>query len=314
MMSIIRWLRSAILLGALASLPAIAGAEAPDNKVAVARVNGKVLFMDQLAPVARTQKHRNPDDPAQEQLAKRRAIERLIDVELLSQQARNCRIPDLAEKVNARIAELRQTRPAALIEQSETRLRELLADEILVESYLQQKGIADPDIPEGEIRALYDKGRESFRAEEAVRLCHISMQLPATAPNEEKLTARKMLEHARRRMLAGEAVAKAAGEIVQRPDGSQGELDFATRREMPEAIGNAAFSLAPDSVSEIIETPAGIHLVKVLERRPARIIPYEEMRGFLRKYLQEERRRQVYQGLLRELRQQANIEILPEPG
>lgn len=314
MMGIIRWLRSAILLGALASLPAIAGAEAPDNKVAVARVNGKVLFMDQLAPVARTQKHRNPDDPAQEQLAKRRAIEQLIDVELLAQQARNFKIPDLAEKIDARIAGLRQTRPTAFAEQSETRLRELLADEILVESYLQQKGIADPDIPENEIRVLYDQGRESFRAEEAVRLGHISIQVAATAPIAEKQAARAMLEGARRRLLAGETLELAARDIVQRPDGSRGELDFATRREMPEAIGNAAFSLAPDSVSEIIETPTGIHLVKVLERRPARMIPYEEMRAFLRKYLQEGRRRQVYQELVRSLRQQANIEILLKPS
>jgi parvulin-like peptidyl-prolyl isomerase len=305
-----------MLMGcALSILPASARAGEATGRVAVAKVNGKVLFMDQLEPVPRLQmKRRKADTPEQEKIAQRRAIEQLIDVELLSQQARNFTVPGLDEKVTARITGLRHTRPALFTDKTEAQVRELLADEILMETYLQQKGVADPDISETDIRALYDKGREGFRAEEAVRLCHISIQLAPPAASGKKTVARQVLERARRQILAGKTFAAAAEEALQDPDGSQGELDFATRREMPEAIGEAAFSLAPGSVSEIIETPSGMHLVKVLERRPARLLPYEEVHDFLRKYLQENRRRQVYQELVKGLRQQADIEILLEPS
>lgn len=309
---------SAILTFCLLVIPALAGEETTASRIAVAKVNGKILFMDQLEPIARIQQIKLPPrgagPPERENNAQRRAIEQLIDVELLSQQARNSKVPELEEKVNERIAKLRHTRPAMFAEKTETEIRMLLLDEILVETYLHEKGVADPDIPEVEIRALYEKGEASFRTEAAVRLRHLSILLPADSDPRQKAHLRKNLQRARQRILAGASFENAAEETLREAGGSQGELGLLTRRDMPEEIANAAFALVNGTISDVIETSSGVHLVSVLERQPAKTLPYQEVRDFLRKYLQEERRRQVYQRLVQGLRQQAEIEILPGPG
>lgn len=311
---------SVIIACGLTLFPAAGRAETAAGRIAVARVNGKILFMDQLKSIARIQQsqtkllRRGASQTEQEKALQKRAIEQLIDVELLSQQARNHTVPDLTEKVNERLARLRHTRPAIFTETSENGIRERLIDEVLVETYLREKGVAEPDIPEAEIRALYDKGEASFRTEETVRLRHISIQLPADSGPAKKAGARDVLQRARQQILAGTAFESAAQEALRDPGGSQGDLGLLTRREMPEEIATTAFVLDHASISEVIETPSGVHLVSVLERQPARILPYGEVRDFLRKYLREGRRRQVYQTLLQDLRRQAEIEILPGAG
>jgi len=314
----IAFLCSVFSIGILTAFPAVGGVAGTANGTAVAKVNGKVLFMDQLEPIIRVQQkklpHRGPANAEFEKTAQRRAIEQLIDVELLSQNAQGMEIADLEAKIDEKITGLRHTRPAMFTENSEAEIRKQLTDELCVEAYLREKGLVNPDIPEAEIRALYDKGRESFRKEESVRLRHISIQLSASSTAAQKARAREILQLARQRIVAGAAFESAAEEALSDPDGSQGDLGLLTRRDMPEEIANAAFSLAPGSISEVIDTPSGIHLVGVLERQPAGVIPYEGMREILRKYLQEVRGRQAYQKLFQSLRQQAEIEILLGPG
>lgn len=317
-MAITIFLWSVMMTFCLAAIPDGAGAETMASRVAVAKVNGKVLFMDQLEPITRVQRIRLPrhgaSHPEREKDLQRRAIEQLIDVELLAQQARNTKVSGLEEMVNDRIARLRRTRPATFTEKTETEIRMLLIDEILVETYLQEKGVADPVIPEAEIRALYEKGEASFRTEEAVRLRHISILLSADTPPAQRTDARGILRQARQRILAGAAFEDIAEDTLRVAGGSWGELGLLTRRDMPEEIAIAAFVLDKGQISDVIGTPSGVHLISMLERQPARTVPYEEVRDFLRKYLQEGRRRQVYQNLVQSLRRQAEIEILSGPG
>lgn len=309
---------AALLTCSLTAPPAVAGAEEVAGRVAVAKVNGKVLYQDQLQPIVKArQKQLSPRGSARpegEQAVQRRAVEQLIDVELITQQARNLKVADLEAKVDARIAELKQAQPAAFNEMSETELRALLLDEFRVEAYLREQGVAHPVIPEAEIRAFYDQGQESFRREEAVHLRHLTIQLLVNATAEKRAAARETLQRARQRILAGATFESIAEETLRDPDGFQGDLGMLTRRDMPEPIAAAAFVLPPGKPSEVIDTPSGVHLVNVLERQPAGIAPYEEVKDFIRKYLQEGRSRQAYQQLVKGLRQQAEIQLLPGPG
>lgn len=307
-----------LIAGFPAAHPAVAGAEKTAERVTVAKVNGRPLYQDQLAPILKAQKkklpHRGGAKPEPAAVVQRRAIDQLIDVELLAQQARNLKVAGLEEKVNNRIAGLRHAQPALFAEKPEEEIRELLSEEFRVEAYLQAQGVADPEILEAEIRAFYDKGQESFRREEAAHLRHISIQLPADASTAKKTAARETLQQARQRILAGATFKSAGEEILRAPEASQDDLGFLTSRDMPEAIAKAAFALDPGKISEVIDTPSGVHLVEVLARKPAGVVPYEEVKDFIRKYLQEGRSRQAYQKLVQGLRQQAEIEILPGPG
>lgn len=296
----------------LAIVPAIAGGDQSDAGVALARVNGRVLSTTDLAPFLNT-RHRGITNHGTRQLEYRRALAELIDAVLVSQQAGKMQIPDLELQVEARLAGLRQTHPARFAGKSETEMREHLQEELRVEAYLREKGVLDPEIPETEIRAFYAKGQESFRRDEAVHLQHITIGLAANAPDQERAAAREALLQARRQLVAGGDFASVAADVLSDHDGSSGDLGFLPCRELPEEIATAACSLAAGSISEVIVAPSAIHLIGVLERQPAGVVPFEEVAGFLRQYLREQHGRQVYQTLIRELRRQADIEILPAP-
>lgn len=305
-----------ILACGLAVQPAPAGAD-DGTRRAVAKVNGKVLFMDQLDPILKAQKkqmpNRGPVRTEAQETAQKRALEQLIDVELITQQARKLEVPDLDAKVEARLASLRHAQPAFFAEKPEAEIRSLVADEFRVEAYLEKQGVAEPAVSEEELRAFYDKGQGEFRREESVHLRHLTIQLAEDAAGP-RTSARDLLTRVRQEILAGKDFESAAAEALHDPQGFQGDLGLLTRSDMPAEIANAAFALDPGALSEVIDTPRGVHLVEVLARKPAGIVPYEEVRDFIRKYLQEGRSRQAYQNLVQGLRRQALIEIVPEPG
>ncbi|MFD2437094.1 peptidyl-prolyl cis-trans isomerase [Modicisalibacter luteus] len=83
------------------------------------------------------------------------------------------------------------------------------------------------------------------------------------------------------RLAAGDDFAELAAEYSD--DGStadsQGDLGFINRGFFGESFENAAFSLKPGQVSDIVETENGLHLIKVTDLD---IPPFEEMRDTLR--------------------------------
>jgi hypothetical protein len=57
-----------------------------------------------------------------------------------------------------------------------------------------------------------------------------------------------------------------------------GDLGFFPRGRMVKPFEEAAFSLEPGTVSEVIRTSHGLHLIRVEEKRAAMVVPFEEAR------------------------------------
>ncbi len=95
------------------------------------------------------------------------------------------------------------------------------------------------------------------------------LRLSAQAGEDERAAARQKLEGVRQRLVAGESFADLAREISQDPGSAPGggDLGWFGRGLMVPQFEQAAFSLAPGQVSDVIETPFGMHMVKVEEVR-----------------------------------------------
>lgn len=104
----------------------------------------------------------------------------------------------------------------------------------------------------------------------------------------------------------------AAAETDPRGDVQTGSLGCFARGEMVEAFEDAAFALAPGEVSEVVETPVGLHIIH-LERREespqAGCDTREELEPFRQALHQEDMQRQMVRWV-EELRARASIEIL----
>ncbi len=89
-----------------------------------------------------------------------------------------------------------------------------------------------------------------------------------------------------------------------------GDTGFFQRGQMVPAFEEAAFALAPGEVSDMVETPFGVHVIRLEERRPARLLPLDEIREKLRDHVRRERMEAAVREEIARLHAAAKIDIL----
>ena len=128
------------------------------------------------------------------------------------------------------------------------------------------------------VRKAVDERRSQLDTPERVRARHILVSLPPGADEAAKATARAKLDAARKRIEAGEDFAAVAKETSEDPGSrdSGGDLGFFARGAMVSEFETAAFALEPGALSEPVESPFGLHLIKLEEKQAAVTLPYSE--------------------------------------
>ncbi|MFO8175457.1 MAG: peptidylprolyl isomerase [Gemmatimonadota bacterium] len=149
---------------------------------------------------------------------------------------------------------VRQTTEQEMVLQ--LREQAIQADTIFTDEELRE--IFERDLPGAEIRAR-----------------HILLRLPTGASQAQEDSVRALAESLRERILAGESFPLLAGQFSQ-DQGSAidgGDLGTFSRGQMAPQFEEAAFNLSVGEVSEVVETPFGLHLIKLEERI---VPPFEE--------------------------------------
>ncbi len=318
-------------LGCVAGSPhGSAGVEGPSEAGArkvVATVNGEPIYEDQLQPAVEKNLAQfarygaRTDDASLRERVRTRKLNELIDNLLVYQESKKRKIEDIDEKIDQRVKDLEEKHGAGERMERYLRMRRTTMDglrksleaNVRVDEYLKEQGVLEPEIPEERIREMYDGDPQSFATIETIRASHILVAVDAKAGEEEKKQARKKAQKLRKQILAGgdfAAIAKEQSDCKTAARG--GDLGDIKRGFMPAAFDEVAFSLEKDAVSEPVETRFGYHVIKLVDREPARLVPYEEMRDFLEKYLQDEESKKRLAMHVAELRERSEIEILPE--
>ncbi len=118
-----------------------------------------------------------------------------------------------------------------------------------------------------EIERFYNENQEQFSNPEQVRASHILLK----TEGKEEAAVRKQAEAILAQVKAGGDFAalatKHSEDEVSKARG--GDLDFFGRGSMVKAFEDAAFSLAPGTISDLVQTTYGFHIIKVVEKRAA---------------------------------------------
>ncbi len=300
------------------TIPALAKA-APQSADIVMKVNDEPVFGSEvqmeLARLA-MQLQRMGQNPGQVDL-QQIARQQVVDTHLLAQEARKQGLEPDESKVQALIEQAAaqaggKDQLEASLAQSGMTLDQyagILRQAMLANAYVEQKLMPSAEVKEGEVRAFYETNKEKFRQEETVHARHILIRAQPDADAATKAEARKKAEAIRERALKGEDFAELAKETSEGPSGPQGgDLGFFERKRMVPAFADAAFALKPGEISDVVETRFGYHVIKLEERKPAGVQPYDEVNEKLHAFLQQQRVREVVGKKLEELRQQAKIE------
>jgi len=289
--------------------------ETSETQTLAASVNGVPIKLDELAPQVHVDLRKykkygiRPQDDDLLKALRMQALEKLISVELIYQEARKLKIDNLDERVSEKLSEI-QEQNGEHEGFDEKKTRDTLTKNILIDEYLIRNKLKNTEPPESEVKAYYEENRKAFTRNESVRTRHILTSMAADATPEEKVATRKKIEEARKLILDGkpfDEIAKTYSDCNSASGG--GELGYQERGYMPQAFDEIAFSLETGKLSGIIETEFGYHILEVLDHKSAGIQPYEEVKDFIGRYLKIQLTKTAMDGHISALRKNAKIDI-----
>lgn len=165
-------------------------------------------------------------------------------------------------------------------------------------------------ITDEELRRIYQSEPDRFRTPERVKVRHILLKTTEKS-EEEKAKIKAKAEDLLKQLKNGAdfaALAKAHSEDAGTKENG-GDLGWITRGQTVENFEKTAFALKPNELSGVITTEYGYHILQVLEKEPARLRPFEEVKA----ELAEEQKKQRLYDRMQELADQARAELIKAP-
>lgn len=179
-------------------------------------------------------------------------------------------------------------------------LSEAVSRDLLVEAVLDKVAAAAPAANDIDAEIFYRLHPAAFERPEARRLRHILITFGSP---EEKTKARQQLEALRSTARSNEAFGTAALRHSQCPTALQGgELGIVKRGQLYPELEPAAFALAENDISAVLESPIGLHILRCDQVFAAGNMDFEQVKPKIIEKLTTQRRRQL---------QKAWIEALP---
>ena len=135
------------------------------------------------------------------------------------------------------------------------------------------------------------------------RAAHIVKNVDESHP---EAAARAAIEEVRARLEAGAEFAEVADTYSDCP-GSGGDLGYFPRDQMVDEFSDVVFALRIGQVSRVFRTPFGFHIAKLLDRRPAGLQPFEDVRARLEDQLHRMKQQRALEDFIERLKARAEI-------
>lgn len=270
-----------LLLSALLALPLCASAQKislVDRIVAV--VNKEIITYSELSRAtdsAERELRRQGAQPPERQILERQMLERLILDKAQLQMAADTgiRVDDLqVDRAVERVAEQNKMSLSEFRSRLEgdglsfDAFRRDLREQITL-NRLREREVDDKvQISDGEIdQFLRETGAQTGERIE-YNVSHILVRVPEQATPERMDAARQKADKARAEAVASGDFAKAAASYSDAPDALQGgSLGWRTQDRLPELFAVQLLKMKPGDVSEVLRSPAGFHILKLVDRR-----------------------------------------------
>lgn len=297
-----------------------AAANAKQEKVAV--VNGTVISKAEYdAEVGRYERQMSMTgrtlEPGQVAEMKKKILDGLVDRELLIQQSKKQGVKVTDTEIDEQIATLKKRFPSeqefagalTKMNMTEATLKAQFGQDMAVKKMIDQDIASKITISDEDSKTFYDGHPDLFKTPERVRASHILVKIDPKASDEDKAKAREKMVEIQKRVKNGEDFATVAKEVSDCPSKAKGgDLDYFQRGQMVGPFEEAAFSLQPGVVSDIVETQFGFHLIKVADKKEPGVVPFDEMKEKIQQHLKQEKVNQELTQYVAQLKTKAKIE------
>ena len=216
----------------------------------------------------------------------RQVLERLILDRVQLQVARDAgiRVDEAQlEQSISRIAESNKMSLAAFRKAVEddgipwARFRGDLRQEILLARVRDREVDNRVTVSDAEVDHAFEIEQRLGKDRQEVDLGHIIVRVPESGDPTQVATLRARIDEARRKLLAGEDFARVAATYSDAADALQGgRIGVRGLDRLPALYAEVARALPVDSVSEVLRSAAGFHVLKLFARRGAASEPVRQ--------------------------------------
>ena len=320
-------MKNKILLGLIVSLfflfPIYLRGEVKERIVAL--VNNEVITLSELEETVKPlyDQVRQTSTPAEreEKLKKVReeVLDHLVDSKLLDQEIKKRKIEIPDRDVDGAIAEVLKStnlsendlkkviaREGMTYSAYRQRIREELGKMRLVSREIKSKIV----IEEETLRKAYQENLDKFTDPLEVKIQHIFFPLPQNGSQEEagvvRNEARSILERARK----GEDFTELAKKYSRAPEASEGGvLGYFKHKELMPELEEVGFKLKVGEISDLVSSPMGFHILRVLERKGGEPRPFAEVQNKIRDEMIQVEAEKKYIEWMKDLKSKAYIQI-----
>ena len=152
-------------------------------------------------------------------------------------------------------------------------------------------------------RQLYDDTRQRVDGQGGlIRVAHIMLMLPQKASKEAQNRAELRIDSIYNALKRGADFATLARKLSDDKGSAQqgGELPWLQKGQTLKEFEDAAFALKPGEISKPVLSPAGYHVIKLIERRM--FLPYDSVKADILAYIEQSgMREQIIDNKLNEL-------------
>jgi peptidyl-prolyl cis-trans isomerase C len=287
----------------------------------LARVNGEpVTKVDFDRLIKNIEARANQPVPAERRNEVfRQALDQLVTYTVLSQETRARKVVVADEEVDDRVKQMRaqfksEDEFKKALDARGMTLDKLKSDtrtDLGINKMVDSEVATQAAASDAECRDFYDKNPDKFKQDEAVRASHILFRVDE---NADAATKKKAMDQAQAVLKEARAGADFA-ELAKKhsADGSAqqgGDLNFFTKGQMVPPFDQAAFSMKPGEISDIVTTQFGYHIIKVTDRRAASTVPFDQVSARIKEFLTEQQKQKKADDFIQSLKQKAKIEVL----
>jgi peptidyl-prolyl cis-trans isomerase SurA len=315
-----RLLGKTCLILLLTALPALAAAEMIDGIAAI--VNGELITtydVDKEAALLAKDPARKPGLLHDRTQLRTDALNQLIDKKLIDLKIKVLEIKVTDEELRQAIEDVKRQNglsqealESALAGQglSFDKYKAQLREQMERLRLISQEVRAKIQVGETEMKEYYESNRKRF-SDEMFQARHIFFALNDKTPESDvkKIMAKAMtvLQKARSGSDFGELAKEYSDDTSTAKDG--GELGTFKKGEMLPDIESTLETMKPGELSDLVETPAGLHIIKLESKTVKNTRPFAEVKQEIEETLYKKKSEERFNQWASELKKNATIEI-----
>jgi peptidyl-prolyl cis-trans isomerase SurA len=298
-----------LALALLAAASNLQAAKIEDRIVAI--VNSDLIMWSEmtreLSPErARIEKQYRGEELLRKlKVAESMALTLMIERRLQIQEAKARGIDVSDQEVQQAIKQLSQQ--GEKIDDKDPASLKSVRDQLILLKVVDREVRSGVMVGDSDMRRYYQEHRDRFALPEEYTISQILIK--PRSP-DDLTDAKDKAREAMALLKQGESFEDLALRYSDGPNASRGgKLGLVRQGELLPAIERGVANLVPGGISEVIQSPEGLHIVRVDDKKPKVFRPYEEVKQEIQALVFQQKSEDMFQAWLANLKNKAYIEI-----